>query len=144
MLPFTTISSESIADKPSSELWLHGSEETPSASSSVLPPKSDWSMAYQMPPNKLNAIPVKTSGASKTGSEKNTMPSKTTTKLDKFPKTNVDVALTWKTHPLWQTKMTCYMTWESLKHKSWGGLTKYLFVVFNQTVVRTTKSRFGK
>lgn len=56
---------------------------------------SDCSMAYQTPPSKLRAMPVKTKGASKTGSEKNTMPSKTTTKLDKFPKTKVDVALGW-------------------------------------------------
>ena len=44
-----------------------------------------WSTAYHTPPSKLNAMPVKTKGASKTGSEKNTMPSKTTTKLDRLP-----------------------------------------------------------
>ena len=55
-------------------------------------------MAYQTPPSKLRAMPVKTKGASKTGSEKKTIPSKTTTKLDKFPKTKVEVALVGSVH----------------------------------------------
>ena len=72
---------------------------------------SDCSMAYQTPPSKLRAMPVKTNGASKTGSEKKTMPSKTTTKLDKFPKTNVDVASGWVSVPV-SPGTTDQLEWE--------------------------------